>query len=384
VQHVRAAAAGSLAVAATGWNFSNLGPAADVLCHAYGTGLGTIGVLVSALVLVHTAMNIPSGRLADTFGAPRVAIGGCLIMAVCNGVASITPDLRLAFAMRLLGGVGTAASFVGAAAYVRVVTRSPLAQGIVGGFALGGAGLALAVIPLLEGLDWRAPFLSSVVVSLVAVAAFAVAPVRGMTPARSSSPATSLRSLVGDGRLYRVGVIHICSMGTSMVVGAWVVTLLTREAGYSTKQAGLVGSLLLLVGVAARPAGGWLHHRHPHLLRPSLQASLVTGGVGTISLATSPPLPLAVLACLAVGIAAGVPFAPAFAAAAALRPDAPGAAVGLVNMLANLFILAVTPVVGALFGVGGGAVALGCVGAVWALASLAVPGEALLATNRSE
>jgi MFS family permease len=374
VVRVRASIAGFLAVLSTGWNFANVGPAAELLRDAYGTSLGAIGLLVSALVLVHTAMNIPAGRLADALGAPRVVLAGCAVMGAANGLAALTPSLGLAFAMRLLAGLGTATAFVGAADYVRVVTRSPLAQGIVGGGALGGAGLALAVVPLLEGWGWRAPYLSSAIVAAVAGVVFLASPIRGLTPARLGAPVASMRSLVGDARLYRVGVVHVFSMGTSVVVGTWVVTLLGREAGYGTREAGLVGSLVLLIGVVTRPAGGWVRHRYASRLRQVLQASLVVGGLGTVVLATAPPLPLAIVCCSVIGVAAGLPFAAAFDAAASLRPDAPAAAVGLVNMLANLFVLAVTPVVGVLLGLAsGGRLAFVAVGVVWALAAFAVP-----------
>lgn len=380
----RASLAGFLVVAATGWNFANVGPAAELLSDAYGTGLGTIGLLVSALVLVHTAMNIPAGRLTDALGAPRVVIAGCLVIIVTNVVVAVAPDLPLAFGMRLLSGIGTATGFVAAAHYVRVVTRSPLAQGLVGGGAMAGAGLALAIVPALEGAGWRAPYLSSAAVACLALAAFSAAPLRHLAPPRSDAPATSIASLLRDARLYRVGTIHVFSMGTSIVVGTWVVTLLTEEAGYRTATAGLVGSVVLLAGIVTRPGGGWIRHRHPLRTRSAVQASLAVGGLGTIVLALAPPVAVALPACVAIGLAAGLPFAPAFEAAAALRPDAPAAAVGLVNMLANLFVLVVTPIVGACFALAnGGRIAVAVVGALWVAAALAVPrapGLGLVAT----
>lgn len=377
MHRVRASFAGFCVVVGTGWNFANVGPAADVLRHAYGTSLAAIGLLVSALVLVHTAMNIPVGRLTDALGAPRVVVAGCTVMGVANGLAAITPDLRLAFACRAVAGVGTAAGFVAAADYVRVVTRSPLAQGIVGGGALGGAGLALAVVPLLDGLGWRAPYLSSAAVAAFAVVVFAAAPIRGLTPARLGGPVASMRSLLADARLYRVGLVHVASMGASVVIGTWVVTLLTHAAGYGTREAGLVGSIMLLVGVVTRPAGGWIRHRRPAWTRRALQASLVVGGVATAALASAPPLAVGIAVCVVIGIAAGIPFAPAFEAASSLRPDAPAAAVGLVNMLANLFVLGVTPIVGALFALpDGGRYGIAAIGVLWALAALAVPSAA--------
>jgi MFS family permease len=372
---MRPAIAGTVVVAATGWNFSNIGPAAEVLRDVYGTSLGRIGLLVSALVLVHTALNIPAGRLCDAIGAPRVVIAGCLLLAVASAAAAISPNLTVGFVARLVGGVGTAAGFVGSAAYVRVTTRSALAQGMLGGGALGGAGLALAIVPQLDFLGWRAAYVSSSAFAVVATAVFLTAPIRGLTPVRHAGLG-SVRALLGDRRLHHLGLVHAFSMGASIVVGAWVVTLLTRNAGYSTGAAGLIGSLVLLVGILARPAGGLLLHRYPGRLRLGVRASVLLGGLATAGLATAPPLAAAVVCCAVIGVAAGVPFAAAFQGAAAIRPDQPGAAVGLVNMLGNVLVLAVTPIVGVAFETAhGGEIALAVLGVVWALVAFAVPSE---------
>jgi hypothetical protein len=61
------------------------------------------------------------------------------------------------------------------------------------------------------------------------------------------------------------------------------------------------------------------------------------------------PLLLMFVASAAVRLAAGIPFAPAFAGAQRLRPDAPAAAVGFVNMIAAVTILVGTPLVGLTF-----------------------------------
>ena len=70
-------------------------------------------------------------------------------------------------------------------------------------------------------------------------------------------------------------------------------------------------------------------------------------------LAIAHPLPLAIAAAGVVGLAVGIPFAPAFAGAQRLRPDAPGAAVGFVNMIAAVTILVGTPLLGLTFSLPG-------------------------------
>ena len=94
-------------------------------------------------------------------------------------------------------------------------------------------------------------------------------------------------------------------------------------------------------------------------------------------LAAAPPLWVAGVAALVVGLAAGFPFASVFAMTLRLRPDAPAAAVGFVNGCAVLVILVCTPLAGLTFELpGDGRLAFLAIGLVWASALLAVRGAA--------
>jgi MFS family permease len=126
--------------------------------------------------------------------------------------------------------------------------------------------------------------------------------------------------------------------------------------------------LILLLGMITRPLGGRVFG---HV--GALRASLVAGGAAVALLAVAKPLPLAVVAAAVAGLAAGIPFASAFAGAARLRPDAPGAAVGLVNMIAAVTILVGTPLLGLSFSLpGNGRIGFLVVAVLWASTALAV------------
>lgn len=110
--------------------------------------------------------------------------------------------------------------------------------------------------------------------------------------------------------------------------------------------------------------------------RPLLAGSLAAGAAGTAVLAafTSLPLALAFAAALVAGAAAGLPFAAVFTAAQRLRRDAPGAAVGLVNGVAVVVILAGTPLAGLAFSLpGDGRIGFAVLAALWAAALLSLP-----------
>jgi len=355
---------------ATGWNISNTGAIATQLSHRYGVGLATIGLFTTALFATHLVAQIPGGRASDRFGARRAGLLALGWIAVFSGLSMVAPEAWLAILTRALAGFGTGVAFVAGSAYVRAVGGSPAAQGLFGGAGLAGGGVALAVVPQVEGfLGWRAPYATSVGVALLGLVLLVAAPVdeRRVRPAREGGAGVLL-----DRQLYRLAILYCASLGLSVTVGNWVVTLLDRHGGLGKGSAGAIGSLTLVLGVVTRPLGGWILREHPERARVAVGASLAGGATGTLLLAVAQPPAVAALGAALVGIAAGIPFAPSFTGAALLRPDSPAAAVGLVNGAAAAVILAGTPLVGLSFGLPGDGRAGFCVVAALWLASLAV------------
>ena len=359
---------------ATGWNIANTGAVGDQLASAYGVGLVTVGLFTTALFVTHAGVQIPAGRAADRFGPRRVGMFALAVILVFNTVALAAPVAGLALAARLLIGVGTGLGFIAGSAYVRSTSGSPFAQGLYGGVALAGGGLALAIVPLAESwIGWQAPFATAVAVGLCGLALLAAGPSDSPVsrrPRETRVPGGVLR----DPRLYRLGLLFASSLGLSVVLGNWIVTLLQREGGTGTQVAGTIGALTLVLGVVSRPIGGWILHAHPARMRAGVAASLVAGALGTLAVAAARPPALVVLGAVLIGIAAGIPFAPAFTGAARLRPDAEAAAVGVVNGAACLVILVGTPLLGLAFALpGGGRLGFAVVGCLWLAALILLP-----------
>ncbi len=357
-----------------------MGAVARSVADGYGVALATVGLLTTALFLVHMAMQVPAGILVDRFGARRAGIGAALVLCGANLVALAAPDLGLGLAARALAGVGTGLGFVAGSDYIRAGGGSAAAQGLYGGAAVGGGGFALAVVPLLEnGLHWRAPFASSVVLAAVSAILLAVAP----SAARRTvgRAAAGIGSVLTDPLLYRLSAIHTASFGLSAVVGNWAVTRL-EDAGAGSELAGALGASTLAAGLLTRPLGGWLVRRYPNRSLALVAWSLAAGAVGTLALALTAPVPVLAVACLVLGLAAGIPFAPAFAGAQRARPDAPGAAIGLVNTWAAFAIVVGTPLLGLAFSLpGDGRIGFAVVGLLCAASLLYLPPRQALAAS---
>lgn len=373
----RATVGGCALGLAIGWNVSDVGAIADTVADDYGVSLTTVGLFTTALFLVHAALQIPAGRAVDRHGARRIGLVALAVLAAANGVALVSPSSELLFAARAAMGVGTALGFVAGSDYVRAQGGTAFAQGLYGGIALGAGGFALAVVPQLVGpLGFRAPFASALALAVLAALVLAAGPrdrarhlVRAARPARGDAP-----GLLRDSRLYRLCALYMASFGFSVVLGNWVVPLLTRAADYSEGLAGAVGSLILAAGVVSRPLGGWVARAHPARIRAALGASFAASAAGTLILAVAGPPALSALGALLLGLAAGIPFAASFGAAARVRPDAPAAAIAMVNMAANLLIVVATPLVGLSFVLpGDGRIGFVVVAAIWLAAVLVVP-----------
>jgi len=364
----RGVVAGCALGATSGWNFGNLGGIASELAGAYGVGLATIGLLTTAMVMTHLAIQIPGGKASDRFGPARAGAMALVVITAGNVLALAGPEAGLAVAARAIVGVGTGLAFISGSALVRESGGGPLAQGVFGGVSLAPGGLALAIVPQLEdALGWRAPYWTALALALLVLVAVLVLAPSG--PPRSREAGSGV---VRDRRLYRFAILYMASYGIGLVLANWVVELLQRHSTLGDGAAAAVGALTLVLVVVSRPLGGWILEAHPELTRQALAASIVGGTAGTVALIVADPAWLAVLGALFVGIGAGIPFSPAFTGAAAARPDAPAAAVGLVNTAANLVVLVGTPLVGLSFSLTGeGRLGFAALAVLW-LAALPV------------
>lgn len=335
-----AVAAGLVVGACVTWNVSNVGAVADPIAEHYSVSVAAVGLLTTALFVAVLASQLPSGRGADRYGSQRIAL--LAIAAVVAGNCLLLTETGFAVALlgRAIVGLGTGAGFIAGLDLVRAGGGGPALHGLYGGATMVGGGLALmAVPPLTDATSWRAPYWSGVVLALVAVLPALAA---GGLPRVGHADVRVLR----DRELLPIGALQAASFGLAVIAGNWVVPLLERQDASST-AAGLAGGLILFVGIFTRPTGGILATRIDRRLL--VTAALVGTAAGALLLAISTSFALSAVGALVLGLMAGLPFAVIFTAAQRLRPDAPGAAVALVNGCAALTILVGTPLAGLAF-----------------------------------
>src|SRR5262245_32561598 len=107
------AGAGGLALAlSAGWSLANIGAVADQVADAYGVSLTVVGLITTALLVTHAAVQIPAGRLCDRYGARLVGMAGLAVVVAASTLALTWQEVWFAAAMRFVTGIGTGASFV--------------------------------------------------------------------------------------------------------------------------------------------------------------------------------------------------------------------------------------------------------------------------------
>ena len=322
------------------WNVSNVGAVANPLADHYSVSLAAVGLLTTALFVTHLAVQLPAGRGADRLGSQSIALGAIAAGVAGNCLLLIDGGFELALLGRAVVGIGSGAAFVAGLDLVRAGGGGAALQGLYGGATMAGGGLALMVVPpLTDATSWRAAYWSAALLALLAAVPTLVA--FGL-PRIGHAGEWVLR----DRALLPIGALQAATFGLAVVAGNWVVPLLERQ-GVTSTAAGLAGGLVLFVGIVSRPLGGLLAERVSG--RILVAAALAGTSAGALLLALGGPLAVSVLGALVLGLMAGIPFAVIFAAAQHTRPDAPGAAIALVNACAVLTILIGTPLAGLAF-----------------------------------
>ena len=342
---VRALAAGCAVGFAFSANYTNHAPMVPVLRAEFGFDNTSAGLLTTSIFLTHALMQLPGGRLADRLGPARVMVFALGWVALANfAIASAGAYWQLLF-WKAFAGIGTGVCFTAGARYIVGFFEGAdlhVAQGLYGGSVMLGSGFVIFAVPRLQsGFGWRGGFIGS---SLVAVIVWIFWIAAAPRPTHRVPASGSFGEMIRSRELWLLGLIQMASFGLMIVVAAWITTLLKSSFQMPLKTAGLMGSAVLLLGIVSRPLGGWLVHRMH--IRTLIRGALLLNAAACAALAWGQWTALTLAAILALGFGCGLPYAGVFNRAAKLFPGRAGAAMGLVNMIGIVMILAGAPAVG--------------------------------------
>lgn len=331
-------------------NYTNHGPLVSTLVKQWGISLSVAGLLTTAIFTTHGLLQIPGGALADRFGAKNVGTAGLAIIAASNVAAAFSSSITALLAWKLLCGVGTGCAFIGGLRYVPTFFHGKeiqRAQGVYGGSILLGSGFVIYGIPqILQAVGWRAVFLTTGgMAGALLLVWVLLAP---GTPAHLAHARVRWGEVLGSRNLWILAFAQLASFGTVISAGVWTNVLLTRSLGVAPKTAGVIGSLILLLGIVLRPVGGQIVGQR--LITP--RALIVSSTLGLAAsywlIGHSTTVPVAILAILLAGITSGLPFAAIFNHARESCPSSPGVAMGLVNTAGAVAVMAFPPIIGRL------------------------------------
>lgn len=141
--------------------FHRVAPAtiANDLAQAFAGGATALGVLSATYFWVYTAMQLPSGILADTVGPRRLLVVGGLIAAVGSVAFGTATTLAVAVIGRTLVGLGVSVAFVATLKLIAMRFEERRFATLTGAVVLtGNLSSALAGAPfalVLQWLSWR-------------------------------------------------------------------------------------------------------------------------------------------------------------------------------------------------------------------------------------
>ncbi len=328
-------------------NYTNHAPLISALTRTFHFSLALAGLLTTAIFTTHAATQIPGGYLADTLGSKRVLCASMALVCAGNfGIAFAGSYWHLVF-WKAFVGVGTGVSFVSGARYIAATFQGRVlhfAQGLYGGSILLGAGFVIYGVPrFAASFGWRGAFMTTACAAVLAWLFWFMAP---EPPAITARAAAGFGGMVVHPQLWLLGAVQMASFGLTIVVSTWITVFLRDIVGLNAARAGTLGSGALLLGIVMRPVGGVLAQRTG--IRPLLQLSLILGAAGCLILAIGGGEGWAILSIFLIGVGGGLPYSALFTRAAALFADRAGAAMGLVNMLGIIMILAAPPLIGRL------------------------------------
>jgi sugar phosphate permease len=295
------------------------------LMAAFAVSAATLGALSAIYPYCFAAMALPGGSLTDFLGARRTLTLGGLSMSAGSVIFGLAPGFAVAFAGRLLVGLGASVILI---AWLRLATEwfRPEEFGTVAGAAqsVGSIGALAGTTPLallVEQVGWRHGFVT-VGATTALLSAACLLTVRDRPPGRHGEEPPARRaepglreilagipSVILNPRSWTVGLISGGIYGGfAAFVGLWGVPYLTQVYAMPRVQAANLVALAAVGLLVGAPLIGWLSDR---LERRRVPLMTISGlNVLTWVALAAPPSPITPgfmpLVCFLIGLGSAV------------------------------------------------------------------------------
>ncbi len=316
-----------------------LGPALPTLADRTGTGLASIGVLVTTSYLGTLVAQIVAGPLNDRLGQRPVMLVGIVMGALGTLVMALSRSLWLAALASSVFGIGFGALDVSTNLLIaqRFAHRSVPVLNLLHVFFGAGSivGPAVAGLALDQaGTAIPAFWVGIAVVLLPVPLVLRLAP-GPLAPAESENGALTASFRYRHPLLWLLGAILLLYVGVEAGLGAWITAYVARSTPAGEEIGALVTSAYWAALTVGRVLGAAYGGRFTpyHVLRASLWGMLAGGIV--LALGTG-NLALTVIAVLVIGLFSGPPFPTVIAIVTMTFKSAPGKATSVITALASV------------------------------------------------
>ena len=327
-----------------GWGAGNVGPVAASLAHRFGVSLAAVGLLSGtayfAAVMIATPLVVP---LAARVGIVRASAIAAAVMSAGHVLFALSPAFAGLLVARTVVGAGAGLALIAGPVLARELGGVRL-LGLLGGAITLGIGAALGLGSVLDnaGVSWRAGFaISAVVCALpLLVLPSPLAARQAPRPGRAFVIA-ALRTAA----VWRLAALFVAANGVPLIVSAWLVAYLTRDAHVRAAAAGGLAFLLFGLTTLVRPLGARLPSSRRRFATLAAGGSLIAAA-GLVALAASRSLPLSVAAVVLMGAGFALPYAVMVDAAGRLFPGQATATLALIQTGPNVVPIFVIPLIG--------------------------------------
>jgi sugar phosphate permease len=229
----------------------------------------TIGLISTMYFLGYTAMQIPSGILADKVGRKKIMVPGFILFALAPILIGVSTSFTLILVASLLAGIFSG-SYYGTAYATSSATIPEKNRGFATAIINSGSAIGMTIgmlgsswFVLQMGFSWRILAFISAAIILVMAIVFALVlkekpkseekKEEAKTPDAGTSGTAdekvSFKFLVSDKRVVSAYLLYFATCYAYYMIVTWLPAFLQQERGFEGSAIGLASSMVAIAGI---------------------------------------------------------------------------------------------------------------------------------------